>query len=397
MHALENFRPSEAADVKRLFRHTIQRQFASGVALIIALLMLGLCVPALAQEIRYFYDDLNRLIGVVDQQGNAAEYVYDAVGNILQIKRFTTDPNAAVSITLVSPNRGKVGTEVRIFGKGFSPTPGDNQVAFTGTAATVTASTSTSLTTSVPSGATTGPITLNTVLGSATSPEPFTVLLGLTLIPDHAEVVLGGSVGFQAEIGGMTTPDVTWAVNGLLGGNATLGLIMPTGRYTAPGSFPGTSTVTIRATSMADPTAMAEAPVLLVSQPAGLTAAPPVSLAPAPIVSSLLGAAPVSLMGGPVVSAVTPASGPVGATGLGMSLTGTTLTGATAIQFLWNGSVDGSLTATNLSATPDGTQVSFSLSISGTAPPGPWVVRVLTPQGSSTHFDLGANTFTVTP
>ncbi len=376
--------------------------------------VLGLTAIALAQEIRYLYDDLNRLIGVVDQQGNAAEYVYDAVGNILQIKRFTTDPNAAVSITLVSPNKGRVGTEVQLFGKGFSPTPGDNQVAFNGTAATVTASTPTSLTTTVPSGATTGPITLTTPLGSATSPEPFTVLLGLTLIPDHAEVVLGGSVGFQAQIGGMTTPDVTWAVNGIIGGNATLGSITPVGRYTAPSSFPGTSTVTIRATSMADPTAMAEAPVLLVSQPAGLTAAPPVSLAPtatvagatsaAPVslapattVSSPVAAGPVSLMGGPVVTSIAPPSGPVGASGLAVTLTGTSLTAATAVQFVRNGLPDSTLTATGVSATPDGTQVSFTLSISGTAPQGPRVVRALTPPGPSTHFDLGANTFTVTP
>lgn len=41
--------------------------------------------PLLAhpREIRYIYDDLNRPVGVIDQQGNAPEYVYDAVGNIL--------------------------------------------------------------------------------------------------------------------------------------------------------------------------------------------------------------------------------------------------------------------------------------------------------------------------
>src|SRR3989442_885998 len=74
-----------------------------------------------AASVIYVYDDLNRLIAVIDQQGNAATYTYDAVGNILRIERF----NAAefpgqVGITLVSPNEGKVGTTVQIFGKGFS-------------------------------------------------------------------------------------------------------------------------------------------------------------------------------------------------------------------------------------------------------------------------------------
>lgn len=42
----------------------------------IVLVLLCLFNPALSQEVRYIYDDLGRLVGVVDQQGNAAEYVY---------------------------------------------------------------------------------------------------------------------------------------------------------------------------------------------------------------------------------------------------------------------------------------------------------------------------------
>src|SRR5262245_2695567 len=49
---------------------------------------LALTTLALAQQpptIQYIYDDLNRLIKVIDPAGNVAEYVYDAVGNILEI------------------------------------------------------------------------------------------------------------------------------------------------------------------------------------------------------------------------------------------------------------------------------------------------------------------------
>ncbi|MCI0370958.1 MAG: RHS repeat protein, partial [candidate division NC10 bacterium] len=78
---------------------------ASYLRVLGALLILAVGASGVsAQEIRYLYDDLGRLVGVVDPQGNAAEYVYDAVGNILQIKRFNVVPGAAVAITLVTPN-----------------------------------------------------------------------------------------------------------------------------------------------------------------------------------------------------------------------------------------------------------------------------------------------------
>ena len=38
-------------------------------------------------SIQYVYDELNRLIAVIDRENNAARYVYDAVGNILAIER----------------------------------------------------------------------------------------------------------------------------------------------------------------------------------------------------------------------------------------------------------------------------------------------------------------------
>ncbi|MFQ5839341.1 MAG: hypothetical protein ACE5HK_01300 [Candidatus Methylomirabilales bacterium] len=57
---------------------SVKRNF---LVVVWALLLLG-PLAAHAQEIRYFYDDLGWLIGVGDQQGNAAGDVYDAVGDI---------------------------------------------------------------------------------------------------------------------------------------------------------------------------------------------------------------------------------------------------------------------------------------------------------------------------
>ncbi len=374
--------------------------------------MLSLCRPGSAQEIRYLYDDLSRLIGVVDQQGNAAEYVYDAVGNILQIKRFTTDPTASVSITLVSPNRGSAGTEVQLFGKGFSPTPGDNQVAFNGTAATVTASTPTSLTTSVPPGATTGFLTLTTPLGSATSPEPFTVPADLAIVPAEAEVVVGWSFDFQAEVGESPAPPVTWRVNGIVGGTAALGTISPEGLYRAPQSLPPVQPVTVEAVLTSDPTQKATATVRVVAQAAGLVQSPPltvgvaslstgqtlavpVSVAASAAASGQMIAPPLTVTAGPVLTGVAPNSGAQG-TAPALTLTGANLQGATAVTVLRNGLVDTTVTVSGVSATSDGTALTCNLTIAGTALTGPRILQVVTPQGLSPVLDLGPNRFTVT-
>lgn len=417
---------------------------------------------ARAQEIHYVYDDLGRLVGVVDPQGNAAEYVYDAVGNILKINRFSVDPNAAVAITMVSPNRGRAGTKVQIFGRGFSTTLTDNQVAFNGVAATITAATGTSLTTEVPATATTGFITVTTPLGIATSPQPFTVLQHFAVVPEQAAVGLNGGAGFQAVLDGTPTTAVTWQVNGVVGGNASLGTITAAGLYTAPAQLPPVSPVSIEAVLTADPTQVARATVRVTSQIAGLITAPPVTVGviqpiaaqaaagpvtvgvsqpavaeagpvtvgvvqptaaqaaagpvtvgvvqpiPAEVVSGpltvgitpALGAlalsAPLGVTGGPTVTGMTPATAPVGSSGLAVTVTGANLQGTSAIQWLRNGLSDATLTASGISPAPDGTAVTFTLTISATAPLGPRVGRIITPQGTSTNFDLGTNTFTVT-
>jgi YD repeat-containing protein len=375
------------------------------------LAVLGLTSVAPAQEVRYIYDELNRLIGVVDQQGNAAEYVYDAIGNIIQIKRFTVDPNAAVSITLVRPNSGPIGATVQIFGKGFSTTPGDNQVRFSGTPATVTAATATSLTTTVPSGATTGPITLTTLLGAATSPQPFTVVV-FAVVPGQAAVPVQGSVGFQATLDGTALSDVTWRVNGIVGGTPTLGTISATGLYTAPGTVPAGQPLTIEAVRTQDPSQVATASLQVFPQVGGFEVAAPVTVGIAargtpvgsgPItvgvvpISAPAAAVPVSVTGGPVVRDLAPNSAAVGSTGVSVTLTGGNCQGTSAIRFLRDGAIDTTLTASGLVLAGDGTSVSFSLSISGSAATGVRVLQVVSPQGTSTDVDTGGNRLTVTP
>ena len=56
--------------------------------------VLMLCATAVlssvsADQATYIYDDLGRLVQVIDGQGNVATYNYDAVGNLLSITRNT--------------------------------------------------------------------------------------------------------------------------------------------------------------------------------------------------------------------------------------------------------------------------------------------------------------------
>jgi YD repeat-containing protein len=269
------------------------------------LFILGFALNAQAQQplIHYIYDDLGRLVGVVNQDGNAATYTYDAVGNILTIGRHNVaDTPGPVAITLVAPNKGKIGTPVSIFGKGFSPDPTQNTVSFSGGLAQVTSATSNSIVTTVPQGALTGPITVTTPLGTAMSPEPFRVLGLVTLSPSAAVLVPNGTQQFTALEAGTATTEVTWAVDGIIGGDATVGTVSSTGLYTAPATVPSPPTATVTATLQDDATVSASAwvailppqPLLITAQGVSVGVAAPtvssVSSLVAPAVSVSVGA-----------------------------------------------------------------------------------------------------------
>ena len=122
--------------------------------------------------VNYVYDELGRLVAAIDAAGNVAVYSYDAVGNILSIRRYASTDLAIISFT---PKIGPVGTTVTIYGTGFSTTANLNSVQFNGTSANVVSSTANQIVTTVPAGATSGAITVTTALGSITSSDSFTV------------------------------------------------------------------------------------------------------------------------------------------------------------------------------------------------------------------------------
>jgi large repetitive protein len=130
------------------------------------------------QTANYIYDELGRLKTVVAPNGDRAEYDYDAVGNLLAVRRIGTN---TLTVSEITPNVGTGGTVVTIRGAGFSATPASNTVKFNGVAATVTAATTTQLTVSAPATGTTGTISVTVGAVTSTSQEVFTYVTGTTV------------------------------------------------------------------------------------------------------------------------------------------------------------------------------------------------------------------------
>jgi uncharacterized protein (DUF1800 family) len=80
--------------------------------------------------------------------------------------------------------------------------------------------------------------------------------------PTTAAVRLTGGQRFTSTITGSSNTSATWTVNGVVGGNATVGTISSFGQYTAPAVMP-TGAITIKVTSVADSTKSATATVTL--------------------------------------------------------------------------------------------------------------------------------------
>jgi uncharacterized protein (DUF1800 family) len=85
----------------------------------------------------------------------------------------------------------------------------------------------------------------------------------VVVAPPTAMVRIGNQQAFTATVTGALNLSVTWSVNGVAGGNPTVGTIAANGAYTAPLTLPAPNTVTVTATSVEDPTKSGNATVTL--------------------------------------------------------------------------------------------------------------------------------------
>ena len=404
--------------------------------LLCASLLLARPLPAVAQTpplppIHYVHDELNRLIAVIDRDNSAAGYVYDAVGNILAIERFNVaDIPGSIGITFVAPSKGKVGAKVTIYGKGFGASAGQVSVSFNGVPAAVDSVSGNRISTSVPAGATTGPIVVTAPLGTATSPKAFRVLGPITIMPTAAQLQIGRTQQFTALAEGGTAINPFWEIDNIRGGNAAVGTISTAGLYTTPAAVPAQATVTVTALDKDDITTTASATVTLLPPITATTVSRSVSVrvadlavvdrsvtatvsiqvtppsttsAVAPTVSVQVAAGaqsttvppPTSVSLEPVVTSVVPATGVRGAISMLVTVDGAGLTDASAVTFLRNNAADADITVANIQVNGDGTQATAEITIAAGAAIGTRVVRITVPSGASTAVGTHGNLFTV--
>lgn len=102
----------------------------------------------------------------------------------------------------------------------------------------------------------------------ATKPPPG---IAITVSPTAARVGVGQQQQFTAMVQNASNTTVTWQIDGVAGGNATVGTISASGLYTAPATVPNPATVTVSAASQADPSRTGSATVTIMAPGTGGT------------------------------------------------------------------------------------------------------------------------------
>src|SRR5579864_6072977 len=100
---------------------------------------------------------------------------------------------------------------------------------------------------------------------SVLPPPPPPPSLSISVSPLTSSAILGNTISFTATVQNATDTTVAWSVNGVPGGNATVGTITAAGVYTAPSDLPSAASVQVTATSHQDPTKSASAPITITS------------------------------------------------------------------------------------------------------------------------------------
>jgi hypothetical protein len=124
--------------------------------------------------------------------------------------------------------------------------------------------------------------------GTTSSPSTVTITpstVNVTVAPTTAAISAGGQQQFTATVTGTTNTTVGWYVDTIQGGNSTtgpgaVGIISPTGLYTAPASVNNTAQVTVMAEAQADTSKTATATVNITGTSISIAAVPATTSVP---------------------------------------------------------------------------------------------------------------------
>jgi hypothetical protein len=171
------------------------------------------------------------------------------------------------SISSVSPSSFPIGSfALTVDGGGFTP----GAVVLFGGKELLTTFVSSSRLTATGSTTTAGQVSVTARMSDATTSNGVNVTVtapaavGISVSPATATIPIRQSRQFTATVTGTSNTAVTWKVNNVAGGNNIVGRIQQNGVYTAPRRVPSPATVTVSATSVADPTKTASAQATIV-------------------------------------------------------------------------------------------------------------------------------------
>lgn len=217
----------------------------------------------------------NSEVGYVDSKG-----LYSAPGSVpkpatvqLQAKSSTSTDAAAITIRYPAPVISSIspasvntgGITLTVNGTGFHTgavvklngasltTTFNSSAKLTATGAIAAAAAALPVTVTNPDGQVSAPKNLAVTKAAAPAPAP---AITISITPASTLLPSGNTTQFTATVSNTTDKRVTWKVNGVAGGTTATGTISTTGQYKAPSSA---VTATITATSVADPSKVAQA------------------------------------------------------------------------------------------------------------------------------------------
>jgi hypothetical protein len=163
------------------------------------------------------------------------------------------------------------------------------------------------------------------------------VTVTVTTTPAITQVNTTQTQTFIATVTGTSNTAVTWQVDGVTGGNTTVGTIDTSGNYTAPATVPSPATVTIEAVSQALSSAIGTESILIVTNPSAAEPAPQTISPGASATYSLLLNANTGVPGQPITLSCLQATLPPGGTCSFTSASGSPITtitpGVQAVPF----------------------------------------------------------------
>ncbi|HZR68837.1 MAG TPA: RHS repeat domain-containing protein [Burkholderiales bacterium] len=356
-------------------RHGAVYRFAR--LLTLACLSCAALAAAMAAQETYDYDALGRLVRVIDEQGRVTQYVYDAAGNILQvITGGTAQAPTVAAITPASVTRGD-SAQVVITGTGLVNSEVTTSAAGLSIGAVQSSDTQVTFSLAVALSAALGPqaITLSNAAGTAGASITINpVLPKLGVAPQPVAVPPDGTAhNFLVTLSVADTVDHTVSVQSA---NTALATVSPAtitilagqtqATISVSGKATGTTSIALSSTGLAS----TAAPVFVATDFTGISTRFAASVGvlvrntatPSNSVGPLL-TRPVGIAKGPTIDTVSPGALAIGTGPTTVVVTGRELSGVSAAAL----SAPDGLTVGAVSAAPDGSSVSFPVTVSGTA------------------------------